>query len=352
MEKKIALLLVLVLLLAGCGVQSEPTDGTTMGTVPDLFTQPTTVPQATTKPADTTPTVPDRDRPVRLGLGFEQQEMTYTGGEMQAKVMVYGEGYSNIGVGLRLFVDGQPQPYYTAEDATVKYMHTFYPPEGMHQYYEVIFTPVAGQAGQTVELYVASVTDPTYFLGDGDFAFRHTAASIKGFAQLTYEATPSQQTLPEVADVLTNWSCNYVDATDEELGQMNAAQIAQEVKYQFFINDYEQCNNFYGVTAEDTVKIRFEAWGTTYVNFGLVIYLDNEPVSVNAEDLMLFEIKNGQKTVIEAEISMVQFDGKSVVNAVLVPRNRKLCGVENRADLDVMKTSYFAAVEEYWDLLK
>ena len=355
MKKLTAILLVLVLLLAGCGVQQQTTEGTTAGTVPDLFTQPATVPQATvapqtTAPKVTYPKVPDRDMPRSLGLGFAEQELVYTGGEMRVQVMVDANGFSNIGLGLRLFVDGQPQPYHTAEDETVSYMHTFYPADREVHYYEVIFTPVAGKAGESVELYVTNVNDPTYFLGDGDFGFRHTFNCVRGVATVRMDAEPPAQTLPEVSDILLNWNCSYVDVGSSE--SVNGSSVQTTVSWKFYINDQKDSYNFYSVTKEDTIRIRFEITGCPYVNYGFVIYADNQPVSVSEEDMMFFDVQNGKKTVIEAEISLENFDGKSVVNAVLAPRNHILCGVDNMADLSATKTSYFAAVEEYWDLFE
>ena len=351
MKKSISLLLVLILLLAGCGVQTEPTDGTTMGTVPDLFTQPTTVPQETTKPAEVGPTLPDRDIPVRLSLGFGNKEMVYSGGEHHMSVKIsWTEGYSNVGLGLLVIVDGQPQPYRTAEDDTVSYMHIFYPEDDVEYQHEFIFTPVSGKVGETVDVHIMGFNDPTFCIGDGEVGAHFRFLSPK--ASLTFEAAPGAQEVPAVADAQLSWSSAYVDATGEEIGLINAAQMQQEIRYNFTLNDKDRENQFYGTAEGDKVTFHLEVYGMPYVGYGLVIYVDGEPVAINSEDMILFDIHNGQKTVVEGEFTLTGFDGSSNVCVLLVPRNSTGCGVENKLSLEDIGVYYFVSAASYEDLLE
>lgn len=358
MKRAIICIIVTVFLLSGCSVQQPEVTDRPQETVADIFTTPPTDPEDTTASATepgaesepTLPGLPERDLPIRQGLGFADSEMTYTGGEMHVPLNISTQGYSNIGLGIRLFVDGQPQPYKTAFDDTVRYMHTFYQGD-MEQTYDLIFTPVAGKAGETVEVHALSISDPTFFFGDGINGFRHTNGSIKHYALLTFEQTPPEQELPEVEEILMNWSCTAREATDQEVGEWTAEQLEQEIAYSISVNGDENTEVYFGFSTEDTLKLHYEVWGSPFVNYSFVIYADNQPVSVLPENRMDVEIKNGQVTVIDAELSLANFDGSSVINAALVPRNQKLCGVETDIWLLETDTFYISGAASYEDLL-
>lgn len=220
-------------LLSGCAAQEPASTNPSQETVADIFTQPTgttqsavqTTTEAVTESKPATPELPERDLPIRQGVNFVNQEVTYTGGEMHVEINIFTQGYSNIGLGIRLFVDGQPQPYKTAQDSTVSYLHTFYQADFVEQTYELIFTPVTGKSGETVELYAMSISDPTFFIGDGMNGFRHTHGSLNSCSLLTFEQTPPEQEQLAVEEILMNWSCTGRDATAAEIGDWSAEQM-------------------------------------------------------------------------------------------------------------------------------
>jgi len=358
MKRAIICIIATVFLLSGCSFQQPEATNQPQETVADIFTTPPTAPEDATAAATesggeavpTTPGLPERDLPIRQGLGFVDQEMTYTGGEIHVPLEISTQGYANIGLGIRLFVDGQPQPYKTTFDDTVRYMHAFYQ-DDMVQTYDLIFTPVTGKAGETVEVHAMSINDPTFFFGDGLNGFRHTHGSLKVSSLLTFEQTPPEQDLPEVEEILMNWSSTTREATDQEVGGWTDEQLEGEIAYRFLVNGDEATGGYFGFSAEDTLKLHYEVWGSPFVNYSFVIYADNQPVSILPENRMDVEIKNGQVTVIDAELSLADFDGSRVINAALVPRNQKLCGVETDIRLLETGTFYISDAASYEDLL-
>lgn len=55
--------------------------------------------------------------------------------------------------------------------------------------------------------------------------------------------------------------------------------------------------------------------------------MDNQPVSTDPEDVILFGVESGKKTVVEARIDISDFDGESYIYAVLIPRNYRSSSV-------------------------
>ena len=82
------------------------------------------------------------------------------------------------------------------------------------------------------------------------------------------------------------------------------------------------------------MKLRFELFGTPYVHYGLVFFVDNQPVAPQDGAPILVDVENGQKTVVEAQLDMTGFDTESVLYAILVPRNAFTSKVPTAAFVD------------------
>ena len=65
-------------------------------------------------------------------------------------------------VGILLFLDGRPQPYRLEGDTDYQYMHRFTLNNEMI-YPVFYFTPVTGQAGDTLEMATLTVLYPSIF---------------------------------------------------------------------------------------------------------------------------------------------------------------------------------------------
>ena len=61
--------------------------------------------------------------------------ITYTGGEMSMGYEIGSSGkIRESGIGILLFLDGQPQPYRLEGESTYTYLHTFYPEKPLRHY--------------------------------------------------------------------------------------------------------------------------------------------------------------------------------------------------------------------------
>lgn len=334
MTRKNSILLLLILLcfaIAGCAAApagaTRPSGAETMPTVADLFTQP--VESTEPEPASTVPAGEIVLGGISHGFRGEPSQddaglyYRYEGGEMRFPYSIDASGgLTQAGIGILLFVDGQPQPYKTAEDEDYRYLHTFYSKKNFITE-EFIFTPVTGQAGDMLEIYAVNINYPDWSPSKEAFGFAHTMGMIWAGMRLQYQASPAPAVLPETAARLLACEKRYVDLTEDEIRGWSSQDLQQEVAWKFLVNGHGDAGTaaITGITPEDPLELYFEILGSPYAQFGLVVYLNNEPVFLDGENALYLDIQSGKKTVVEAQVDMAGFDGEGVVYAILVPRN-------------------------------
>ena len=140
-KRLLSLTLCLLLALSGltaCGKSGEPEAESTLE---NIFTTPTTEAASQSTEPDsqaTDPSSPESPNPFFGGIshGFSDETLInekgryniYEGGEMHIDYFMAVSGnVAKDGVGLLVILDGQPQPYKTAEEDNYSYLHTFYP---------------------------------------------------------------------------------------------------------------------------------------------------------------------------------------------------------------------------------
>ena len=347
MKKLLSTLLVFVLLLSltACGpAPSGPTE-----TVENPFIQATTTgptdPPTTAGATDATgstgkgkPVPPLLPSNLSYSFGGVDQIMDdvsahydYTGGELQlAFHFVSSFDYSQYGVGPLLFLDGIPQPYKTEEEPWYSYLHTYSPiPNRSDADDNVItlsFIPVTGQAGDALELYITPVCDPDgnllKDLGEEAFYLLVQYGARDFCARVIFYETPPEPELPEIPDQVLSHSVTYED--EPRLRSWTPEDLQQKHAYSYTINGQTRPGSmtWYGFDQEP-ITLNFQIYGNSYVKYTLVCFKNYQPISVDPEDILYVEVKDGQRTEVEVQIDMSDFDGSAQVPfmVVLVPRN-------------------------------
>lgn len=264
-----------------------------------------------------------------LGFAGHEDGYLYEGGELHTQLLYRCRGYRDIGLGLLLFLDGQPQPFRTAEETEYSYMHKIYPEDNLEEYsqLDVWLTPVTGEAGDTLELQVVCVSWPDYFIDQGMLTNQHTRGTTGSARTVRFEAGAPAQTLPQVQDRVVSWTLTREDIEEKEKGNWSEIEMKRhspEIEYSLKYNEYNYCTDggvLYSFVPGDYVTFRYESIANTDGEFGLVIFVDNEPVSVAAEDLIFYRNEDWKKTVIEVKLDLSDFDGSSVIYAFTLGRN-------------------------------
>lgn len=325
MKKLSALLLVIMIMSAammGCENESPETTLPSATTIPDIFTEP---------PKPTTPalTHPMDSRPgsggVSHGFGSDLPHnergryLVYEGGELHATYKLNATGdCARFDIGLFLFLDGQPQPYKTSEMDTYSYMHIFRGTADSS--IELIFTPVTGEAGETLELYGMFLLNPEFYPGDPTGPFQ-TMGSATSSTQLIFEATPDPLELPDLPQCAVTQTVRNEDLTASEIAGWSAEDLEMGWKYTLKVNGSDSGVYSYNIEKDSLLNLRLEIWGNPYTEYGIVFFVDHAPVAVEPDQLAFISTPSGKKAVVEAEIDLSSFDGEAVVFAAVVTRN-------------------------------
>lgn len=286
--------------------------------------------------------------------GMEYKYYIYDGGELHAQIDLQTTGMSEIGTGVFIFLDGRPQPYRIANHNEYTYMHTFYQEDGVRTIHDIYLTPVAGQEGDVLEMQIMCVTWPDYFLDQGRTVAQHTAGTTGSSVLLVMEATPEAQSLPSIPDKLLSFSVEYQDLTASEIEGWTAEQLRNELECHYTLNGHIDGGNIYSFRGSDSIEFQYEIWGNTAGTFGFVLFVDNQPISIDPSDAILFTNQNGKKTIISMKLDLSDFDGSSVIYGVLLGRNHLSNGIGNGACESFQETwipYYLSDAQDIYDLM-
>jgi len=328
----IAIVILVASLLLGCvPAITDPTGGTTP-TEQGIFNE-TTAPSESTVAADESTQPSDEDLPLGdllIGPAGDRRVddigsyRIYPGGEMVLPILIQATGMvAKYGVGVLLFIDGQPQPYKTDDEPEYTYIHIFYPEDGKECIYNSRFVPVTGEQGDDLEIYVAAIIYPTYSLSNGNAVMVYTSGTTAGGTRLKYEATPPEDIYPEKQMWLSDMTVSFEDTTIADFTGWSEDDMREKIDFEFCVNEINgrSARCIYNVSENNPLALRFELWGNHYVDFGLTFFVDNIPVFNANFDPLILETQEGKKAIVETMLNLEQFDKESVIYAILAPRN-------------------------------
>ena len=332
------LCLSLLLTLSACGpVPGPPDSGTTGGTVGNSFTQGTVANIFTNPPttgeSEGPPSGSFNCGPTNQIFDDVSAHFDYTGGELYLEYQVSATyDFSQCGFGPLIFLDGQLQPYKTDAEPWYSYLHLVYPeynPEIKSPKFAsvgtmgIYFTPITGKEGDALELFMTAVSDPYTDPASEDYnKYEHVQYYDRDFcARVIFYATPPELEAPEVKDRLLSHSITWVD--EPKLATWTPDELKNNHVYTSDINGVARPAT-YALTDFDQkpMNYHFELYGgDSYVKYTLVCFLDYQPISINPDDIINVEVRNGQRTEVDVQIDMSDFDGSATFMAVLVPIN-------------------------------
>ena len=296
-------------------------------------TSGSTVPSLSALPSDTASTMPKESGNLgSLSAGLHDDcpsddygpYITYTGGEMSMGYEIGSSGkIRESGIGILLFLDGQPQPYRLEGESTYTYLHTFYP-EKPSMVVDFYFTPVTGQECDDLEMYALAILNPEYRPSVGPQQMMvFTSGSVGAGWRLKFEATPPEADFPEKQHRLYDAEITSENASYGDVFEWSEEDLRERLDSRSYVNDapHNGQNRVYNITADTPVDLRYELWGTPYIKSSVIFYVDNEPVYTSDGLPFDMAVASGEKKILTAKLDMTGFTGESVLYIVRVPRN-------------------------------
>lgn len=327
------LLIIIVILLAGCSKEKLDT------------IEPDAIHDNNANPFETN----DEEGGIlgSLSHGYDNPELdekeesmlplSYDGGELVIDYFVKASGKAK-NVGFLIYVDGIAQPYKVNEtDSPYEYMHILdLEEDDKDTPFTFIFTPVTGKKGDTVNVTISSVYNPS-FMPD-----MKETSSYGGYHD-TLVTTPRSLVFNKDVDPLdhSNLSTN-VDlsdvrlltepVTDELMERLSATQLRSidsetletEVFNEVNIENKQDVEDTFQINDSGKLPVTFKIFGRPGVTYKHTFYLNHKALS-NEEGEISFEtaLTKGDVSVIEVELDLDKLDDFNTFFVVSTPVNQE-----------------------------
>lgn len=345
MKPIICILLASVLLLSAVGCSITPSNQT-QGSVDNIFTHGGTSSDSNiTQPSSNNTTQPSSNNitnpstPQDMGYfthGFAETNtdelgryVTYDGGQLEITYRAKGSGAAVAnGMGLVLFLDGQPQPFRFSTDETVQYMQYIGAEElssNEYVYKTVYFTPVTGQVGDSLEIYMLALPNPEFYPSGGKSGgFCHTTGALfTNTVRLKFQVDAPNVEISVSSTSILTCDKTFVDLTQQDIAGQSQEEINSKSFYKLSsITNTVNAKFFCNVTSDTEITMQFDLYGCPDAAYGLVLFIDNQPVQTRDMEWIYVQSKQGQKCIVTLTLQLPEFDGSSVLYSVLVPCNR------------------------------
>ena len=334
--------LLIASLLAACGpAPSGPTE-----TAANPFTQGTATTANGSASTDSSsgshsgsPTFPPNYKPDSYGCSFfmlyerfpdvegydlppDSTKYIYQGGEIQIPFKLIPQGFEYTGLGLIAFLDGIPQPFRLNEEDNYQYMNILYPTDGDYEFTASLL-PVTGTVGQYSELWIMLVYAPDFENHDEKYvAFEDRYGGFGSCASVLFLTEPEKPAAQPVEARGISQTVSY-----EELSYAESSAQTEEQRRLYHVANYsvnggrtqQGMERVYGTTAETPVTVQLTVYGAPDVDYRLVFYYDDLPITIQPTEVIDFQ--DGEKAVIEATVDLTGFDDYARLTGFLVPVN-------------------------------
>lgn len=370
-RKMCCLVLCAALLISGCSLRFTLPDETEPSQVWNESTGAVEQETKPTAPPTETPTQEQKHalfpNPFACDFYLGEQEsgeipsFAYEGGELHVPfnrkhVSFYNENRElcTNKCGFLLFLDGRPQPYKLTEDGEYQYMHMGQAEED--EIGEFIFTPVTGQEGDDLELYVLLVTAPDWGISDNPINAQiewirdetPISNSKAAAAIVRMNQSPEELTQPEITDHMKSLSITQGEWNEDDTqytlnGQARLAPLSSlpqkqlsaikliGIRHYAAMTDwgfagldlpgYDAWNYAYNVKEDSEVPLRYVFQSDLDQKLDLIVYINNVPVTVDPEKRITVTGGGEEKTIVDFTLDMAGCGDVAMVYMVAVSRN-------------------------------
>jgi len=227
------------------------------------------------------------------------------------------------------FVDGLPQPTQLEFESgeiirQIDYMHQFGLEFGERLEFYIVFTPVSGENGETVDFIVASLLQPDYLPESRDepiFGVFHTLGAR--FPEEILINDRIQNTLSNYTNIqLIEVPQNLIDEEHsfslEDVSRLKWSPrieiLPAEADLQINYEDLIVANNGY-------VQIQLLLYGGPEAVSRITFFVNHQPVAVNGVDFIEIQMESGQMALVQVELTLTELNDFNSLYAIVAMPN-------------------------------
>lgn len=278
-----------------------------------------------------------------MGHGFAKPEMDeagekrlplrYTGGELEIDYYVNASGKAK-NVGFHVFVDGKPQPYKFNETAApYEYMHIFDVKEDDKDTpFKFIFTPVTGKKGDTLDITITSLYNPSFMPDMKDTSsYGGYHSTLQAAGSLYFEKDAEALETPDISGrgYLSNISLSTEPITDKLLERHSGMQKTdmetlerQVLSELYFDGQITAKMDHFQIREDGSLHVSFKLFGHPGIKYQNIFYINHQALTTKAGDVS-FEtvLAKGEVAVVDVELDLKELDDLNTFYVVSVPMN-------------------------------
>lgn len=256
----------------------------------------------------------------------------YSGDKVEIPYFATAQGFVTK-AGFLIFVDGVPQPYQIDEpDSDYAYLHQIDLEDNVQKNFQFLFEPVTGKSGDTLDIYIISVTGTT-----DDTTENLLFGSVPSYLmyRLSLQYSESEGTVDFGLEGLSSVLTNAVESEEEltldkisfytDNGMIDdslASDLNTYVCEKLYINDEDiQLKTTQKTDGKSKLKLRHVMLGHPGVEYRTTFFLDFVPLNVFGQYSFESDLKNGIANLLDAEIDVSTLHGRHILCAISVPCN-------------------------------
>lgn len=272
------------------------------------------------------PMKPNRDQDGNI-IPFE-----YLGGEFSLEYSVEAEGNAET-IGFLLFLNGTPQPYKVIEDSTeYEYCHTFQMKDVLDKDFSIYFTPVEGKKGETLDLTVVSIYNPSFqpdMKETSSFGWYHKILENSYLLEFYEDAEVVETTEISQLEVWKDVNIFSEKVTEkflkDDLSKVGWSDVSLETLsnnvYWKMEYDGENIYDNFKITENGMLHITYKMCGAPGVKYKTTFYVNHIPISCESVTSFEATLSKGDVWVLDGNIDLSRLDKMNTFYAISVPMN-------------------------------
>lgn len=253
----------------------------------------------------------------------------YEGGEFAFEYQFSAEGNLKS-IGFLLFLDGKPQAYKVDDtNADYEYCHDFSVGEKTDKTFTFLFTPNTGVTGDTLNLTVVSITNPTFqpdMVKSSSYGWYHQILDYT--LKLHFNtAPPSDIELPATREVISSIHTKEEKVTssfiENDLVKNGWSDVSLDTldtnTYSTISYDGELVYDNINVSALKTLTVRYTLCGTAGADYGVSFFINHQPVPCDSILSYNATLTKGNIWIIEAVIDVTKLSDFNTFYVMAVP---------------------------------